>query len=143
MPPNPELQLSRRERQILDIIFARGSASAADVVASMTDAPSYSAVRALLRILEEKGHVKHKKEGLRYVYVPTRSRVQASRSSLRRVLDTFFDGSVEKAVAGLLEAAEAKPNREELERLSELIERAKATEASHGSGAEGSDHSRK
>jgi predicted transcriptional regulator len=129
MPPDADIQLSRRERQILDILFARGSASTADVIAAMTDAPSYSAVRALLRILEDKGHVKHKKDGLRYVYVPTRSRSQASRSSLRRVLDTFFDGSVEKAVAGLLDAAESKPTREELERLSDLIERAKATEA--------------
>src|SRR6266850_7398208 len=103
-----EHQLSRRERQILDILHARGGATAAEVRAAMPDAPSYSAVRALLRILEAKGHAKHRREDLRYVYLPKESKERVSRSALKRVLTTFFGGSVDQAVAALLEAADTE-----------------------------------
>lgn len=118
--------LSRRERQIMDIVYARGEASVAQVRESIADAPSYSAVRALLRILEEKGHLKHRGEGGRYLYIPTRPRQQAARSHLRAVLQTFFGGSLERAVATVLSSPETRLSTEELERLAALIEQAKA-----------------
>lgn len=117
--------LSRRERQIMDIVYARGEASAAAVHAGLPDPPSYSAVRALLAILVEKGHLKHRSEQGRYIYAPTRRRSQAGRSALRRVLDTFFEGSLEKAVAALLQGSDANLSREELARLGQLIEQAR------------------
>jgi len=120
-----EDHLSRRERQIMDIIYARKRASVAEVHQSMPAPPSYSSVRALMRILEEKGHLKHKAEGNRYVYLPTRSREAASKSAVRRLLRTFFDGSTERAVAALLAASDAKPTHEELDRLTRLIEKAR------------------
>ncbi len=113
--------LSRRERQILDILYQRGQASAAEVMAALPDPPSYSAVRALLRILEEKGHLKHREEGAKYVYLPTRPRSRAGRVALQRVLQTFYGGSVEKAVAALLDSSDEKLSAEELERLQTLI----------------------
>src|SRR5689334_9395945 len=91
--------LTRRERQIMDILFRRGQATANEVMADLSGDPSYSTVRTQLRVLEEKGHVKHEEEGLRYVYVPLVSRQVARKSALRHLLDTFFDGSTEKAVA--------------------------------------------
>ena len=94
--------LSRRERQIMDILFARGRASAQEVLEALPDPPTYSAVRGLLRVLETKGHARHVKEGARYVYVPTQARQSAARSAMRQVLHTFFGGSVERAVATLL-----------------------------------------
>src|SRR6516225_59513 len=102
MADRPAEQLSRRERQIMDIVYRRGHATAADVLADLPDPPSKTAVRTLLRILEAKGHLRHRQEGLAYVYLPSRPRVQAGRSALRRVLQTFFDGSLEKAVAAHL-----------------------------------------
>src|SRR5579863_9188509 len=99
-----ELHLSRRERQIMDILHAKGAVTAAEIREAMPDAPSYSAVRALLRILEEKGHIKHREEGPRYVYVPKISRENASRSALKRLVATFFQGSVTEAVAALLDS---------------------------------------
>lgn len=117
--------LSRRERQIMDVIYLRGRASAAHVLAGMPDPPSYSAVRALLAVLESKGHVRHVREGNRYVYLPTRPRGRAGRSALRRVLRTFYDGSVEKAVAALLNVSDADLSPRELRRLARLIEEAK------------------
>ena len=122
----PQLQLSRRERQIMDILYQRGRASAGEVHAGLPDRPSYSAVRAKLRVLEEKGHVRHEEEGLRYVYIPTVAREQAKRSALRHMLATFFDGSAEQAVAALLDLSSAKLSEQELDRLAEIIERAKA-----------------
>ena len=119
------IHLSRRERQIMDIIYRRGQASAAEVLGEMEDPPSYSAVRAFLRILEEKGHLKHRKEGARYVYLPTQPRRQAARSALQRVLRTFFDGSTEKAVAALITMADADLSPAELDRLAELIREAR------------------
>jgi BlaI family transcriptional regulator, penicillinase repressor len=117
--------LSRRERQIMDIVYARGEAAAADVRAALPDPPSYSAVRALLAILVEKGHLKHRSQRGRYIYVPTRRRVQAGRSALRRVLDTFFEGSLEKAVAALLQGADANLSEQDLRRLAQLIKQAR------------------
>ena len=117
--------LSRRERQIMDIIYQRGQATAVEVVAALPDPPSKTAVRTLLRILEDKGHLKHKQDGLAYVYVPTRPRAQAARFAFRRVLATFFDGSLEKAVAAHLGDSAAQLDPSELERLADLIRQAR------------------
>lgn len=117
--------LSRRERQIMDILYRRGKASASEVREAMADAPSYSAVRAMLRVLEEKGHVKHQAEGLKYVYVPTVAQDKAKRSAVKHVLDTFFSGSAEQIVAALLDVSATRLTRDELDRMSELIEKAK------------------
>src|SRR5580698_9974893 len=97
-------QFSRRERQIMDLIYAQGEATASDVQQALPDAPSYSAVRALLRVLEEKGFLKHRQDGLRYVYLPTEPREKASRSALKNVLKTFFAGSLANAVSSLVDA---------------------------------------
>src|SRR5579864_901882 len=97
--------LSRRERQIMDILFQRGKASASDVREAMEDAPGYSAVRAMLRVLEEKGHVRHLEEGLRYVYVPTVAREKAKRATVKHLMNTFFNGSPELIVAALLDVS--------------------------------------
>src|ERR687896_2293904 len=99
---NPLHALSRRERQIMDILYRRGRATAAEVMEELTGEPSYSTVRTQLRVLEEKGHVRHEEEGLRYVYVPAVARTAARKSALRHLVDTFFEGSTEKAVAALL-----------------------------------------
>ena len=125
MAQRSQVNLSRRERQIMDIVYKLGRATAADVQASLPDPPSYSAVRALLRILEEKGHLKHQQDGLRYVFMPTVARDRAKRSALKSVLQTFFDNSTEEAVAALLDISQAQLSTAELDRLSELIEQAK------------------
>jgi len=125
MPAKSESHLSRRERQIMDIIYARGSASVSQVRKAMPNAPSYSAVRALMGILEDKGHLKHRTEGNKYVYLPTRSRKEASRSALRRLLWTFFNGSAEQALAALLDVSRSGPDSQELDRLAKLIEKAR------------------
>ena len=117
--------LSRRERQIMEIIYRRGQATAVQVHEDLPDAPSKTAVRTLLRILEEKGHLKHQQAGLAFVYVPSRPRAQAARSAFCRVLDTFFEGSLEKAVASLLGDATGTLSPEELDRLAELIRQAR------------------
>lgn len=124
MSRKPTADLSRRERQIMEIVYARGEATAAQVLESLPDPPSYSAVRALLAILIEKGHLKHRSEQGRYIYAPTRRRAKAGRSALVRVLETFYEGSLEKAVAALLQA-DSKLSADELKRLSELIEQAR------------------
>ena len=118
-------ELSRRERQIMDILHARGEAVARAVQEAMADAPSYSAVRALLRILEEKGQVKHREEGKRYVYFPQASHEQASQGALRRVVSTFFAGSRRRAIAALLEQADTELSADELKRLQRIIKKAK------------------
>lgn len=115
--------LSRRERQILDILYAKGSATAAEVLQALPDPPSYSAVRALLRILEEKGHARHETQGTRYVYLPSVPRESARTSALSRVVQTFFDGSAGQAAAALVDSGSL--TQEELTRLSTLIERAR------------------
>ena len=120
--------LSRRERQIMDILYQRGKLSAAAVREAMPDAPSYSAVRAMLRVLEEKGHVKHQAEGLKYVYVPTVARDKAKRSAVKHLLDTFFADSPAQIVAALLDVSSTSLTREELDRMSEMIEKVKKEE---------------
>ncbi len=122
---SPEQPLSRRERQILDVLHARGQATAAEVQAALPDAPGYSAVRALLRILEDKGHARHRRDGLRYVYLPRESRARASRSALKRVLATFFGGSLEQAVPALLEAADTELPESEMNKLQAIISQAR------------------
>jgi predicted transcriptional regulator len=117
--------LSRRERQIMDVLYKRGRASAAEVREAMEDAPSYSAVRAMLRVLEEKGHVRHQAEGLKYIYVPSVDRDKAKRSAVKHVLDTFFSGSPDQVVAALLDVSTRRLTREELDRMAEMIEKAK------------------
>lgn len=118
-------ELSRRERQIMDVVYGRGEATAAQVQEGIPDAPGYSAVRAMLRVLEEKGHLDHRQDGPRYVYFPTTPRDEARESALRRVLRTFFDGSAEKAVAALLELSADDLTAGELERLERMIEKAR------------------
>jgi len=116
--------LSRRERQIMDVIHAKGEATAANVNAALPNAPSYSAVRALLRILEEKGFLKHREDGPRYVYLPTESPDLARRSALERVVETFFEGSLANAVAALVDDEKLPP--EEIARIESVIRKAKA-----------------
>lgn len=118
-------ELSRRERQIMDIIYTRGEATAAEVVESLPDAPSYSTVRALLRILEEKGILKHREDGPRYIFAPTVAREKASKSALTRVLNTFFEGSLANAVAALVDSKDGKLSPAELQRLEAIIKQAK------------------
>ena len=118
-------QLSRREREIMDVIYRRGRATAAAVRDRLSQPPSYSAVRALLRILEEKGHVRHEQDGPRYVYLPTVPRETARRSALRQLLRTFFDDSPEQAVAALLDIESSRLDAAELDRLATLIDQAK------------------
>jgi BlaI family penicillinase repressor len=117
--------LSRRERQIMDIVYKHAQATAADVMEHLPNAPSYSAVRAMLRLLEEKGLLKHQQDGLRYVYLPTVSREKARQSALKQMLQTFFDDSTEDAVATLLDISRSKLSDSDLDRLSNLIEEAR------------------
>lgn len=120
---DPASRLGKRERQIMEIVYRRGRATVADVLGELPDPPSYSSVRAMLRYLEDKGHLRHEEEGPRYVYLPTSPKDQVRGSALRHVVRTFFDGSVSTAVAALLEA---KPlDREEYERLSRLLHEAR------------------
>ena len=117
--------LSRRERQIMDVLYKAGRASVADVLSQLGGKPHYSTVRAQLRVLEEKGHVRHEEDGSRYVYVPTVPRDVARRSALRHLVETFFDGSAEKAVTALLGDETSQVSPEELERLAQLIEKSR------------------
>jgi predicted transcriptional regulator len=110
----------------MDILHARGEATAADVLTALPEPPSYSAVRAMLRILEDKGAIKHREDGPRYIYAPTESREKASRSALKRVVQTFFDGSLADAVAALVDPKDAKLSPTELARIEEIIRQAKA-----------------
>jgi predicted transcriptional regulator len=122
---NVPASLSRRERQIMDILYRQGRASASEVRQSMDDAPSYSAVRAMLRVLEEKGHVKHVEAGLKYVYLPTVTQEKAKRSAVKHLLDTFFQGAPDQIVATLLDVSSTRLTGEELERMAALIEQAR------------------
>ena len=122
-------ELSRRERQIIDILYSRGRATAAEVQAALPDPPSYSAVRAMLRILEEKGHVRHHQDGPRYVYLPTLARDSAKRSAMRHMLRTFFEGSAEQAISALLDDSSAKLSDAELDRLARMIDQARRSGA--------------
>ena len=117
--------LSRRERQILDILYAQGKATAADIQAALPDPPSYSATRALLRILEEKGHVQHEPDGPRYLFRPRVGKDRACKTALRHVVQTFFNNSAGDAVAALLDTSAGQLKPEDLDRLQGLIEKAR------------------
>lgn len=125
MTKNSHMHLSRRERQIMDIIYGQGQATAAEVMERLPDPPGYSAVRAMLRLLEEKGYLKHEQDGMRYIYLPTLSREKARQSALKQLVQTFFDGSTEEAVAAILDMSRSKLSDSELARLSDLIEKAR------------------
>lgn len=127
---NPaDLNLSRRERQIMEIVYARGAASVNEVLNDMPHPPSRTTVRTMMRILEEKGHLKHKKNGREFIYRPVRPRAYAARSALRRLLQTFFDGSLGQAVAIHLADPKANLSDDELKCLADLIQKAKKEEA--------------
>ena len=119
------LQLSRRQRQIMEAIYAAGKATAADVTAALADPPSNTAVRTLLRILEEKGHLVHEKRGREFVYRPTRPRDAVARGALRRLLATFFDHSLERALASYMADPKTRLGQQELARMSQMIEQAR------------------
>jgi predicted transcriptional regulator len=125
MPRPIHSTLSRRERQIMDILYRRGRATAGEVMEELPGDPSYSTVRAQLRVLEDKGHVTHQEEGLRYVYAPAVPRHAARKSALRHLIDTFFDGSAEKAVSALLGGEAARLTDAELERIAATIAKAR------------------
>jgi len=126
---SPTPFLTRRERQIMDLLYKLERATVVEVQASMPGKPHYSTVRAQLRVLEEKGHVRHQEDGLRYVYVPAVPRDVARRSALRHLIDTFFEGSIEKAVAALLGGEASKVTPEELSRLSRIVSRSRKESA--------------
>lgn len=128
MAKNEPPPLSRRERQIMDILYQRGQASAGDVQADLPDAPSYSTVRTLLRVLKDKGHVTQEYDGPRYVYTPAVPRQKAKRWALENLIATFFDGSVEQAMATLIDMASTNLSRSELKRLKSMIDKAKQGE---------------
>jgi len=126
MPKAPVAKsLTRREREIMDIVYRRGRATAQEVLDELPDPPSYSAVRALLRLLEERGHVTHAQEGQRYVYSAAVPRNDARKSALAHLVKTFFGGSVDQTMSALVESSRTKLSRDELDRLSEIIDRAK------------------
>jgi BlaI family transcriptional regulator, penicillinase repressor len=118
-------KLSRRERQIMDALYRRGRATAAEILDEIPDPPGYSAVRAMLRVLEEKKHIRHEAEDLRYVYMPVVPRDKARRSAALHMLDTFFDGSAEQAVATLLNVSARNLSKDDFDRLAALIEKAR------------------
>ncbi len=124
--PASEHQLTRRERQIMDTVFARGEVTAAEVVAALPGEPNLSTVRTLLRIMEEKGHLKHREDGPRFVYLPVRTRAAESKSALKRVAKTFFGGSYADAIAALVDAADGKLPPADLKRIEAVIRKAKA-----------------
>ncbi len=125
MPRSPTSDLGRRERQIMDVVFRLGRATAAEVLAELPDPPSYSAVRGMLRLLEEKGHLRHEQDGPRYVYLPTTAPDEARRSALAHLLSTFFDNSRESAVAALLDLDDAPLGDREYKRLTRLLDEAR------------------
>jgi BlaI family penicillinase repressor len=122
---NPHAVLTRRERQIIDILYRRGRATASEVMEDLSGDPSYSTVRTQLRVLESKGHVRHEEEGLRYIYMAAVPRHAARKSALRHLVETFFEGSTEKVVGALLGSEGARLSEKELERIAELVEKAK------------------
>lgn len=117
--------LSRREQQIMDVIYSRGRATVSEVMENLADPPGYSAIRAFLRILEEKGHLRHEQAGQKYIYLPTVERERVKHSAMQRVLQTFFGGSAEDAVAALLDISHKKLSDEELKRMEDLIKQAR------------------
>ena len=125
MKKDAHMHLSRRERQIMNVIYQHGQATATEVMENLPEPPSYSAVRTMLRLLEEKGYVKHEQDGPRYVYIPTMSREKARQTALKQLMQTFFDDSAEQAVAALLDISKSKLSNAELDKLSALIEQAR------------------
>ncbi len=125
MSKSPHLTLSRRERQIVDILYRRGRATAAEVMKDLPGDPTYSTVRTQLRVLEEKGHVRHDEDGLRYVYAPAVPRHAARKSALKHLMETFFDDSAEQVVAALLGGEASRLSEQDLARIADLIERAR------------------
>ena len=125
MTKAPPPHLSKRERQIMDVLYRAGRATAADVRAAIPDPPSYSAVRTLLRILEEKGHIRHEQDGVRYVYLPRIGAATAQRSALKHLIDTFFGGSASRGMAALFELSGSDLDDAELRRLRHLIDEAR------------------
>jgi predicted transcriptional regulator len=124
-PGSDHASLTRRERQIMDILYKRGKATASEVLGDLPGAPHYSTVRTQLRVLEEKGHVTHEEDGVRFVYMPATPRRAARKSALRHLVDTFFDGSAEQVVAAVLGGEGARLSEDELDRIAELIDKAK------------------
>jgi predicted transcriptional regulator len=120
-----ETALSRRERQIMDILFAMGRASGPEIQGRLPDRPSYSGVRTILRVLERKGHIRHIEEGMRYVYLPVVTREKATKSAIERLVTTFFDGSVKAAAAAFLDPSTAKLSKDDLKELERLIRQAR------------------
>jgi len=132
MPKKPDTAhhtLTRRERQIMDILYRRGPATAGEVMEELSGSPNYSTVRTQLRVLEEKGHVRHEEIGLRYVYSPAIPRSSARKSALRHLVDTFFDGSAENAITAMLGGEGTKLSDEELDRIADLVKQSKASRA--------------
>jgi len=125
MPNTAHTALTRRERQIMDILYRRGRATATEVMEELSGEPSYSTVRTQLRVLESKGHVRHEEEGTRFVYLPALAHRAARKSALRHLVETFFEGSTEKVVGALLGGEGARLSEKELERIAELVEKAK------------------
>ena len=125
MAKSKQAGLARREQQIMDILYRRGRATVGEVMADLSGTPSYSTVRTQLRVLEEKGHVRHEEQGLRYVYEPAVPRGEARRSALRHLIDTFFDGSAEQTMAALLGGERKRLSDAELRRIADLIARAR------------------
>ena len=133
--PNPRhAALTRREREIMDILYRRGRATAGEVMEDLSGAPHYSTVRTQLRVLEDKGHVHHEEQGLRYVYAPAVARSSARRSALRHLVNTFFDGSAEHAVAALLGGEGARLSEDELQRIADLVHRSQSGKAAKKEG---------
>src|SRR5579871_1453090 len=122
--------LSRREREIMEILHRVGKATATEVMEAMPDPPTYSAVRSILRVLQEKGHIRHEEEGKRYLYLPVEAQNTAARSALRSVLQNFFGGSLESAVKTFLSDTDVSMSQEELARMAEVIEQARKSERS-------------
>ena len=123
---SPHVTLTKRERQIMDALYRLGRATAAEIMDGLSGSPSYSTVRTQLRVLEGKGHVRHEEQGLRYIYFPTVPRHSARRSALKHLVDTFYEGSSAKVVAALLGGEGARVSDEDLDRIAELVERARS-----------------
>jgi predicted transcriptional regulator len=132
MPRATPPALSRRERQIMDVVYRRGHATAAEVHADLPDAPTYTTVRGLLRVLEEKGHLRHEEDGRQFVYMPSTPKSDAGASQLSHVVRTFFGGSPAEAMAALLGSQQSGVSEDELERLASLVERARDRRGGRG-----------
>ena len=135
-PTSAHSALTKRERQIMDVLYRLGRATAAEVMDGLDEAPAYSTVRTQLRVLERKGHVRHEEEGLRYVYMPTVPRHSARRSALRHLVDTFFEGSTTNAVAALLGGEASRLSDEELSRIEDLVKNARIEELARSARSE-------